>query len=136
GVAASLLISRTLEAFVRGIPVRRWIRQAPCVSLPEDVRKKMKTFSAQSIVLMVLGVVVWDRSEIVFLRRYSADIRQIAYYSVSFGMAENILGAIRIFGNSVATTMRAQYGRDRKSLRLMLPTAVGYIALLAIPLYF
>ena len=136
GVAASLLLSRTLEAFVRAIPVKRWIREVPCVKLPEDLRKKMKAFSAQSIVLMVLGIVVWDRSEILFLKHYAADIRQIAYYSVSFGMAENILGVIRIFGNSIGTTMRAQFGRDEMGLRRMLPTAVGYIALLAFPLYF
>jgi len=136
GVAASVLLSRTLESFVRAIPVKRWIREVPSVKLPEDLRKKMKVFSSQSIVLMVLGVVVWDRSEILFLKHYSPDIRQIAYYSVSFGMAESILGIIRIFGNSIGTTMRAQFGRDEMGLRRMLPTAAGYVALLAFPLYF
>jgi O-antigen/teichoic acid export membrane protein len=136
GVAASVLLSRTLETFVRGIPVRRWIRAVPRVNVPEALRKKMKVFSAQSMVLMVLSVVVWDRSEILFLKHYCPDIRQIAYYSVSFGMAENVLGVIRVFGTSIGTTMRAQFGRDKMGLLRMLPAAAGYIALLAFPLYF
>jgi O-antigen/teichoic acid export membrane protein len=135
GIAATLLAGRTVECVVRTLPVCRWLGEVQSVKLPQELRRRMMAFSAQSLVLMVLGVVIWDRSEVVFLRYFSADIRQIAFYSVAFGLADSTLGIVRIVSNSIGTTMRAQYGRNPESLRRMLPEAAVYLALVACPLY-
>jgi O-antigen/teichoic acid export membrane protein len=136
GIALGIFISRSLEFTVRFIPVTRRFRTVADVAIPADVREKMFRFSAQSMVIMVLGVVVWDRSEILFLKHFCTDIRQIAFYSVAFNLCEQALSIVRIFGNSIATTVRAQYGRDQGRLLAMMASASRYIALIAFPLYF
>jgi O-antigen/teichoic acid export membrane protein len=134
GIACGLLAGRTLEFFVRFVPVQKRLARIQAEPIPPELRGKMAKFSLQSLVIMVLGIVVWDRSEILFLKHFVPDVRQIAFYSVSFNLSERVLTIARIFGNSVGTTIRAQYGRDKNRLLVMLPLSAKYLAALAVPM--
>jgi O-antigen/teichoic acid export membrane protein len=84
---------------------------------------------------MVVAMIVWDRSEFFLLKHLSTDIRQIAYYSVAFGMAERLLIGSAVFGSAANVTIFAQYGRDKTKLPAIVATAFRYLALTSIPLH-
>jgi hypothetical protein len=73
----------------------------------------MMAFAWQSVASMILALIVWNRSEVILLKYLSSDIRQIAYYSVAFSMAERLLIGSSVFGSAAAATIFAQYGRDK-----------------------
>jgi|SRR5579883_1426159 len=135
GVAAVLVLSRTAELLVRLIPVTKWMRRIPIAPLPPELRGKLAVFSGEGLILMVIGAVVWDRSEVFFLKNFYPDVRHVAFYSVAFSTAESVLKAIRVFTSAVAATMRVLYGRDRAGFVNLLPNTARYVALLAFPLY-
>ena len=79
---------------------------------------------------------MWSRSEVVLLKHLSSDIRQVAYYSVAFSMAERLLIASSIFGSAAAATIFAQYGRDKSRLPDIAASSFRYLALASIPMHF
>jgi O-antigen/teichoic acid export membrane protein len=135
GIAAGALASRSAEFLIRFFPVRaRWQAVRPSPISPE-LRRKLSRYSADSLVIMLLAVIVFDRSEILFLKKLCPDVRQISFYAVAFNLTENILNVARVFGSSVAFTIRVQYGRNEKRLLTMLPDTSKYLALLSFPMY-
>ena len=79
----------------------------------------MMSFATQSVMGMLLTLVVWDRSELFLLKHLSPDIRQLAFYSVAFGLAERLLLFPTIFAAASGASIYAQYGRDRSRLPAM-----------------
>jgi len=54
--------------------------------LPPGLALKLTKFCGESTILALLAMVVWNRSEMIFLKRF-CDIRQVAFYSVAFGLS-------------------------------------------------
>jgi O-antigen/teichoic acid export membrane protein len=134
GLACATLISRTLEAATRYAGVRRRIRRDPVATLPADLRRRMFVFSTQNMALLFLGLVVWDRSELFFLKRF-CDVSEIAFYSVAFSITNQLLMAPRAFSSAVGVTVFAQYGRDRERLVSLIQNATRYVWVVAIPMF-
>ena len=85
GLAAALLLSRVVDCALRfALLRRRWpafqALLASQTSLPGDLRARIVRFGAQSTVLLVLDLVVWNRSEVFFLKQL-CDIRAVAFFS-------------------------------------------------------
>jgi len=78
---------------------------------------------------------VWDRSEMVFLKHFCADIRQVAFYSVAFNMTERLLVFSQVFGTATGATMMVQYGRDSSRVRGLAETSSRYLALISFPVH-
>ena len=134
GLACATFVSRSLEAVVRYEGVRRWLRPISPVPIPVDLGRRMFRFSQQNLLLLALGLVVWDRSELLFLR-YFGDITQVAFYSLAFSITNQLLMAPRAFSTSIGYTVLAQYGRDRTKLDMLIRNATRYVALLALPMF-
>jgi O-antigen/teichoic acid export membrane protein len=137
GVGASTLIMRLVDFFVRIIPTSlrfyRWER--PHVH-PHGLRQRMFTFAWQSVATMIIALIVWDRSEFILLKHLCTDIRQLAFYSVAFSMAERLLISSAIFGSATSVTIFAQYGRDKSRLADLTASSFRYLALSSIPVHF
>jgi len=89
---------------------------------PDELRPRMTSYAWQSLVSMTVALIVWNRSEVILLKSFCADIRQVAYYSVAFSMSDMLLFSATIFGSATSATIFAQYGRDSPdSPRLRLP---------------
>ena len=84
---------------------------------------------------MIVAMIVWDRSEFILLKHLDTDIRQIAYYSVAFSMAERLLITSAVFGSATAATIFAQYGRDKSRLPAITASTFRYLALSSIPVH-
>lgn len=137
GVAVSMLAMRLTDCTVRFVPtflhIRKW--QLPEGGVPANLRARMQSFAGKSLLSMLLTLVVWDRSEVLLLKHFSSDIRQIAFYSVAFSLAERLLVFPTVFASATGASMYAQYGRDRTRLPALVASSVRYLGLTSIPLH-
>jgi len=137
GVGGSMLFMRCIDFLVRIIPTARRILGWETEHIhPEGLQRRMMMFAWQSIVSTLIALVVWERSELFLLKHLCSDIRQIAFYSVAFSMAERLLLSASIFGGAIGSTIFAQYGRDKSKLPALAASAFRYLALTSIPLHF
>jgi len=137
GVGAAMLLMRAVDFFVRFIPTMgRILRWETAHVRPDGLGARMLMFSWQSVASMAVALIVWDRSELFLLKNLCADIRQVAYYSVAFNMAERLLMGSAVFGSATGATIFAQYGRDKTRLASLTASTFRYLALTSIPLHF
>jgi len=137
GIAAAMFGMRVVDFSVRLLPTFRRILLWPRDEerIPLDLRPRMFHFAWQSITSMLLTLIVWDRSEIFLLKHLSADIRQVAFYSVAFSLAEKLLIFPTVFASATGATVFAQYGRDRDKIPAMTAASARYLGLTSIPLH-
>jgi O-antigen/teichoic acid export membrane protein len=136
GVGATILLMRVIDCAVRFVPTMKHILAWNTAHIqPVGLYRRMITFAWQSVASMIVALIVWERSEVLLLKNFCADIRQVAFYSVAFSMAERLLLASTIFGSATSATIFAQYGRDRSKLPLITSSTFRYLALMAIPLH-
>jgi O-antigen/teichoic acid export membrane protein len=135
GISIGLLAMRTVELIVRMVPLVGRLNQHAPEPLDRVLSKRMFHFSGQSLILMVIGLIVWDRSEMIFLKNFCADIRQVAFYSVAFNITERLLVFSQVFGAATGATIMAQYGRDPSRVRQLIGTSLRYLALISFPIH-
>jgi O-antigen/teichoic acid export membrane protein len=134
GIAAGVLVYRTAELAVKTVPVFKSMKLVPHVPLPREIRKRMFSFSGLSTGLMILQIVIWDRSDIIFLKLLQPDIRQLAFFSVCFSVADRLMRMPQTFANALSATQMAEYGRDKDRLFRMTSKASTYVLLGALPI--
>jgi O-antigen/teichoic acid export membrane protein len=137
GIAFAMFAMKWADCLVRLIPTMRRILgwDSGHVHPPEDLRARMMSFAAQSVMGMLLTLVVWDRSELFLLKHLTQDIRQLSFYSVAFSLAERLLIFPSIFAAASGASIYAQYGRDRSRLPAMTAASARYIALISLPIH-
>lgn len=134
GIAAGVLLYRTAELAAKIVPVLISMKRVRRVPLPDDIRKRMFSFSGLSTLLMILQVVIWDRSDIIFLKVLQPDIRQLAFFSVCFSVADRLMRLPQTFANALSATQMAEYGRDKDRLFKLTSQASTYVLLGALPI--
>jgi O-antigen/teichoic acid export membrane protein len=134
GIAAGVLLYRTAELAVKIVPVLKSMKSVPQIRLPREIRKRMFSFSGLSTGLMILQIVIWDRSDIIFLKLLQPDIRQLAFFSVCFSVADRLMQMPQTFANALSATQMAEYGRDKDRLFRMTSKASTYVLLGALPI--
>jgi O-antigen/teichoic acid export membrane protein len=134
GIAVGVLLYRTAELAVKTVPVLKSMKSVPKLPLPREIRKRMFSFSGLSTGLMILQIVIWDRSDIVFLKLLQPDIRQLAFFSVCFSVADRLMRMPQTFANALSATQMAEYGRDKDRLFRMTSKASTYVLLGALPI--
>ena len=134
GIASASLIGRTVEVVFRSIPLHNRLRAFPRERLPYDLVKSVRRFCFEAIGIQILMTVVWDRSEMIFLRAFSS-LDQIAFYSVSFGLANNLLVPSRIFGGATCITLMSEASRDPGRIDGLVKSASRYLLLVAFPVH-
>ena len=134
GIAIGILVFRTVELGVRLVPVWRWIGRLPVGTVPADLKRRMMRFSGNNVVLMLLNLIVWDRSDVVLLKFLSPDIAQISFFAVGFNLVEKALIVPQTIAGSINVTINAQYGRDRSRLNTLVSSSAKYLLLFSAPL--
>ena len=136
GVGAAMLLMRMVDFLVRFLPTARRISLWPQVRSDQSrLGQRMTIFAWQSVATMVVALIVWDRSEFFLLKHLCSDIRQVAYYSVAFSMAERLLISASVFSSATGATIFAQYGRDKSKLSAIVASAFRYLFLTSVPLH-
>jgi len=134
GIAAGTLLSCCAELVVKVVPVLKSMEFVADVPLPPDIRRKMFAFSGRSTGLMLLQIVVWGRSDVIFLKLLQSDIRQLAFFSVCFSLIDRLMLPAQAFANSLSATQMAESGRDKTSLFKITSQAFVYILIGALPI--
>jgi O-antigen/teichoic acid export membrane protein len=136
GISVGLFTMRAVELVVRLLPMIGRLNQHSAEPLDRALSKRMFLYSGQSLVLLVLGLIIWDRSEMIVLKNFCPDIRQVAFYSVAFNLTERLLVFSQVFGTATETTVMVQYGRDSSRTGDLMATSVRYLALISFPIHF
>jgi O-antigen/teichoic acid export membrane protein len=135
GVAISMLVAVTLEMVCKAIITLRWLHPAPG-ELPAELHSRMLRFSGQSMVLLILNLVVWDRSDLIFLKWLDKDIRQVTFFSLAFNLVDKILMLPRSFSSAMGLSVMAEYSRDRVRFYRVASSAGKYALLTSVPVMF
>lgn len=136
GVAVSTFLCHVTELTLKLSSVLPWVTSEPAAAVPAELRIRMFRFSRKSFALMVLNLVVWDRSDIFFLKWLSPDIRQVAFFSLPFSLVERALLAPQVLAGAIAATLFAEYGRSHQRMLRIAELALRYVLICGVPLLF
>ncbi len=134
GVAASLLVGRLVELIVRLIPCVGRMKTFPTGGISPALGTQMVSFARKQVILLVLGLIVWDRSDLVMLKLLSSDIKQITFFSIVYNLTEKLLLVPRILGGAVSASLLVQYGRDSRKMNDLAVAGTRYMMLIGAPL--
>ena len=134
GIAASLFVGRTVEVVLRTIPLHRRLRAIPLGKMSDELVARIRRFCVEAFGVQLLMSVVWDRSEILFLKAYSG-LEQIAFYSVSFGLANNLLLIPRTFGAATGISLMVELSRDATRADSIVKKACRYLLFVVFPIH-
>jgi len=145
GLAAALLLERTTDLILRRrYSLRRsryWLQNASAAATPDQLARvsglkpALRRFCLQASLLQLLNIVVWDRSEMLFLKHF-CDIRQVAFYSLGFNITQRLLLLPRAFVSAVSASVMVRIGREAQSAAALTVTAFRLMAFLALPVSF
>jgi O-antigen/teichoic acid export membrane protein len=134
GVASAVVAGSVLECCLKLYSVERWLGGVARGPVAPELKKRMFSYSGQGMALMLLNVVVWDRSDMLILGAMNRDPNQITFFSLAFNVTERILMIPASFGGSLGMTMMAQLGRGQARLKEMMVDGARYAILLSLPL--
>jgi O-antigen/teichoic acid export membrane protein len=124
GTAATLVLSCWL--------VRRTaagIYATTPAAVPAPVRADMRTYLVSLSIVAVLDAIVWERSEVFFLAIWG-DARDIAFYSLAFGLATRAMLVPEIVAGALLPAFSALHGRgDARDFEDVYRTSLRYVAL-------
>jgi len=132
GIASAALIGRSVEVLLRTVPLHRRLREIPLDPLDAEVIGRIRRFCLQAIGIQILMTVVWDRSEMIFLRAFST-LDQIAFYSISFSLTANLLLVPRTFSGATGMTLMVESARDPGRVSSIVRNASRYLLFVALP---
>ena len=135
GIAISFTFSCMVEAAAKFYSVHRWLAPLPIAKISPDLKKRMSVYSGQGLVLMVLNIVVWDRSDVLILNWMNPDVSQVTFFGIAFGFTDKLLMLPNAFAGSLGATMMAQFGRGVERVGEIMITGAKYGLLLALPFF-
>jgi O-antigen/teichoic acid export membrane protein len=128
GHMAGTLVSSTIQARrAQSIYPRE---PAP---VPAEMQREIRAYLIPLSVVVVLDMLVWDRSEIFFLRLW-VDPHEIAFYSLAFGLATKAMIVGEISTGALLPTFAALHGRQAlEEFRHVYRTALRNVILVGMP---
>jgi len=104
------------------------------VPLPRAVLGELRGYLLPLSIVALLDTVVWDRSEVLFLRLYATS-EQIAFYSVAFGLASRAVVLPQVVVGALLPALAALHGRgDQAEFRHVYREAIRGVALIGAPM--
>jgi|HubBroStandDraft_1064217.scaffolds.fasta_scaffold00114_24 O-antigen/teichoic acid export membrane protein len=134
GISAGYLVAYSVELVLKLRNVLTWIDRRPHAPLPRELKKRMLSFSGQGAGLLLVNLIVWDRSDIIFLKAFNSDPRQITFFSLAFNLTEKLMMMPNVMAAGIGISLMTQYGRDRERLNRFVPAAAEYMLLCGLPL--
>ena len=136
GLVSTILVSRIFDVGFRGLlmaKIHSELREPGHDPLPAELRQRIWRFGSLSMVMFVINILVWSRSETFFLKYFCA-IEQVALYTLSFSMLEKVWILPNLFAYTVGVHAMGDYGRDRATLQANMRSMFRYLSLAALPM--
>ena len=134
GIASATLAGRVVEVILRTISLNKRLRLMPLDTLSEDIQANLRRFCMEAIGLQILMTVVWDRSEVLFLKAYSS-LEQIAFYSISYSLTNNLAVIPRILTGATGMTLMVDAARAPEQVDRLVSNACRFLLLAVFPIY-
>ena len=134
GIASAQLVGRSTEVVLRTIPLHIRLHRIPLEALDVEIKLRIRRFCLQAVGIQLLMSVVWDRSELVFLK-YFSTWSQIGFYSVSFTLANNLLVFPRTFGNATGITLMVEAVRNPERIDNIVKNSCRFMLLVVLPVH-
>jgi len=124
-------------------PFFRFQRSGASIPLAPELKQRIRSFAFTVFLLAILDAVVWQKSEILFLERFST-LKEISFYSLAFTLTymmmqipagcSNVLfpAFSELFGHSETGKLRKGYAAATKILAL-LTVPIGLAGMVAAP---
>jgi O-antigen/teichoic acid export membrane protein len=134
GIAAAVLTSRSVETVLKLRSARRHYGVWPKARLRQETAHRLFAFSGKSTVLMLLNMMVWDRSDLVLLKFLNSDVRQITFFSSAFMVSDRLLAIPQALTGALSAKLIGEYGRNRERMIRLTGAAGRYTLLAALPM--
>jgi O-antigen/teichoic acid export membrane protein len=140
GLTIALLLSRSVDLALRYVAWRRVWRGLAAVPpatasapLGDTDVLRMRRFAWRSSVLLLIDMIVWDRSEY-FVLMYVSPPRELAFYALSFNIVQQALTLPKMLSWGLSANLLVERGRDPGGVVRLSRDAIRYVFLLAAPL--
>lgn len=137
GILAAMLVTLIVNCWLAWRVLQAPLLQqpAPADSLDHDhLARRIRNFSLVGMYAVLLDAIVWQRSEVLFLRKFS-PLPETAYYTLAFGLAARLAGLAGVFHGILIPLCSEAFGRSGVSeLPAIYRGAVRYVQMLMVPL--
>ena len=127
----------TIVLFYRD--VRRFLLQLPQTSSrpideSHDPFRRIRKFSLTVSYILLIDAIVWQRSEILFLKTYST-VAQIGFYTIAYSMASKLSDITGTFSTTLMPLYSETYGRNGlRDIGSVFTNAAKYLQILMVPI--
>jgi O-antigen/teichoic acid export membrane protein len=103
--------------------------------LPDGLRGRLVRYNLALAVLVFLNIIIWQRSELVFLARFSGPT-QVSFYAIPFALTGRFGGLVpgAILGVLLPSLTYAQGRGDQPRFKALFGEALRYLAILTLPI--
>ncbi len=138
GLAVSHPVGHTTEFIVKYASTlatrRQWRQAGGPTKLEPELRLRIRKFALQGLGLVVLNIVVWDRSDVFLLRHLNPDLSQVTFFSYSFSLIERLLTVPQIIGVAMGLNLMTSFGKEeRQRLVALTVSSATYLLLIGLP---
>jgi O-antigen/teichoic acid export membrane protein len=138
GITGLLIVGLALELLslvVFGWWTRREVGIRLGLTLPPGLAHRMVRYNFALAGLVVLNSVIWQRSELLFLGRFSGS-QQVAFYNVPFALTGSLAALVPgpLLGVLLPSLTYARGAADPARFAALLNMALRYLAMLTIPI--
>jgi O-antigen/teichoic acid export membrane protein len=137
GLAVAQFVGHTIDLlmkmYITSSNLREWKQTAP-PALDPALKARLRTFAGQGLGLMVLNVLVWDRSDVLLLKYLSPDVGQVTFFSYSFTLVEKLLMVSQVVGMAMGLNVLTQFAKDRTRSVSMAVSSAFYLLLAGMPI--
>jgi O-antigen/teichoic acid export membrane protein len=104
----------------------------PTIRQTQDLHLRIRKFAMTISYLLVLDSIVWQRSEVLFLKWYST-LPQIAFYTLAFSISSKLTEVSSTFSSTLLPLYSESYGRNGlRDVGLVYANAVKYLQMLMV----
>jgi O-antigen/teichoic acid export membrane protein len=138
GVAGILMATLSVELINLGAFAFRAQKQVGIRwhgTVPAELASRLKRYNLGLAALILLDVVVWQRSELLFLGRFQPS-SQVSFYAVPFALTERITDLIpgALLAVLLPGLTYAQASADPSRFGVVFRNALRYLAILTLPI--
>jgi len=134
GLVAIPLISGVIQLLILAKRIKRTFNFTSSFKITKELRNKVIRYSLNVYWTIVLSMIVWQKSEIFFLKLFSST-EEIAFYSISFNMAIIIIGFATLFSTVIFPILSNFHGAgDRVGIQNVYNKSIKAIFIFYLPI--
>ena len=112
---------------------RAWKREGP-VPIEPVLRQRMRTFAFQGVGMVVLNILVWDRSDVFLLRHLNPDLSQVTFFSYAYSLIDRLLTLPQVLGGAMGLSLMNEFSKDRRRVVNLAVSSGTYLLLVGLPI--